>query len=87
MPDGEVIEERRLEIQVKVKRKGENRKNNDDGSVKERDGDHLGITNLEDDTTNTWHHHYQVSQHQRASNRRSAANREQFRTVISKGEQ
>ena len=53
MPDGEVIEERRLEIQVKVKRKGENKKNNDDGSVKEGDGDHLGIANLEDDTTNT----------------------------------
>ena len=53
MPDGEVIEERRLEIQVKVKRKGKNRKNNDDGSVKEGDGDHLGIANLEDDTTNT----------------------------------
>ena len=56
--DEEVIEEKRLKIQVKVKRKGENRKNNDDGSVKEGDGDYL-----EDDTTNTWHHHYQVSQH------------------------
>ena len=62
MPDGEVIEERRLEIQVKVKRKGKNR--NDNGSVKEGDDDHLGIANLEDDTTTTWHHHYQVSQHQ-----------------------
>ena len=53
MPDEEVIEERRLKIQVKVIRKGKNRKNNDDGSVKEGDGDHLGIANLEDDTTNT----------------------------------
>ena len=53
MPNEEVIEERRLKIQVKVKRKRENRKNNDDGSVKEGDGDPLGIINLENDTANT----------------------------------
>ena len=87
-PDEEVIEERRLEIQVKVKEKKEESGNDEDnGSVEEGDGDPLGIANLKDDTTNTWHHHYQVSQHQRASNRRIAANREQFRTVASKGEQ
>ena len=50
---------------IEGEKKGENRKNKDDGSAKEGDGDHLGITNLEDDTTNTGHHHYQDSQHQK----------------------
>ena len=38
--------------------------NEDDGSAEEGDGDPSGIEILEDDTTNTWHHHYQVSQEQ-----------------------
>ena len=42
-----------------------NRKNKDDESAKEGDGGHLGIANLEDDITNTWNHHYQVSQDQK----------------------
>ena len=66
MVDEKEIEERRLKIQVKVKRKKkENRKNKDDGSTKEGDGDPSRIANLKDDTTNTWHHHYQVSQDQK----------------------
>ena len=61
MPDEEVIEERRLEIQVKVKRKGKNRKNKDDGSTEKGDGDPSGRANPEEDITNTWNYHYQVS--------------------------
>ena len=53
MPDEEVIEERRLEIQVKVKRKGKNRKNKDDGSTEKGDGDPSGRANPEEDITNT----------------------------------
>ena len=64
MPDEEVIEERRLEIQVKVKRKGKNRKNKDDGSTEKGDGDPLGRANPEEDITNTWNYHYQISQGQ-----------------------
>ena len=79
MPDEEVIEERRLEIQVKVKRKGKNRKNKDDGSTEKGDGDPSGRANPEEDITNTWNYHYQVSQDKKASNRRSAANREQLK--------
>ena len=60
-----MIKERRLEIEVKLKRKKrENRKNKDDGSVKEEDSDPSGIANLEDDTANTCNHQYQVSQDQ-----------------------
>ena len=40
-------------------------KNKDDGSTKEGDGNPSGIANLEDDITNTWHYHYQVSQDQK----------------------
>ena len=65
-PNEEVIKERRLEIQVKVKEKKEESGNDEDnGSAEEGDGDPSGITNLEDDTTNTWHHHYQVSKYQK----------------------
>ena len=53
MPDEEVIEERRLKIQVKAKEKKENKKNKDDGSAKKGDGDPLGWANPEDDITDT----------------------------------
>ena len=36
--------------------------------MEEGDGDPSGRKNPDDDTTNTWHHHYQVSQDQKASN-------------------
>ena len=64
MPDGEVIEERRLEIQVKVKRKGKNRKNKDDGSTEKGDGDLSGRANPVEDITNIWNYRYQISQGQ-----------------------
>ena len=56
-----------------MKGKKKNKKNKDDGSAKEGDGDPSRIANPEDDTTNTWHHHYQVSQDQKVSNERVAA--------------
>ena len=64
-PDEEVIEEEDWKFRWKRKWEKENKKNRDDGSAKEGDGDHLGIANLEDDITNTWHHHYQVNQDQK----------------------
>ena len=60
--------------------------------MEEGDGDPSGRKNPEDDTTNTWHHHYQVSQDQmRATKRlqliayeRIKANRERLWTATSK---
>ena len=47
MPDEEIIEERR----VKMK-----------GNKKKEDGDSSRIANPEDDTTDTWNRHYQISE-------------------------
>ena len=73
---------------MKVKRKGKNRKNKEDGSTEKGDGDPSGRANPEEDITNTWNYHYQISQGQqpvmdcsikkKVSKRRSAANCEQL---------
>ena len=44
------------------KEKRKNRKNNDDGSAKEEEDDPPRIANPEDDTTDTWNRHCQISE-------------------------
>ena len=56
MPDEKIIKKSESE------RKQEKRKNKDNWSAKEEDGDPPRIRNSEDDTANTWNHHYQVSE-------------------------
>ena len=54
--------------------------------MEEGDGDPSGRENPEDDTTNTWHHHYQVSQDQIRATKRLQLIRicKQLRTAASK---
>ena len=62
MPDGESNWRKKIGNPGKSERKQGKRKSKDNWLAKEEDGDPPRIGNSEDDTANTWNHHYQASQ-------------------------